>query len=276
MGPDASSPAVFLSYIVIFFFAILLRYFVAAGVFYGYYYVLRSEKYSKKRLSRRKLRKDQMKKEINWSIRSSAIFAAFGAITYWLWQKDLTAVYLDVSDFGYWYLPVSLLILLLLHETYYYWIHRWMHHPKIFRHVHKVHHDSFSPTPWTAFSFHPWESLLEALILPLMLVFIPVHYGVLGFYLLLMTVSSVINHLDIEIYPKAFQKSRLGKELIGATHHHFHHSEFHTNYGLYFTFWDRIMGTESTAYANSKNGLKYSGKEEISSGKFPCRVGRGY
>ena len=120
-----------------------------------------------------------------------------------------------------------------------------MHNPEIFRIVHKVHHDSFTPTPWTAFSFHPWESLIEALILPLILLVIPVNVYVLGLYLLLMTVSSVVNHLDIEIYPVAFQKSWLGKQFIGATHHHYHHSEYKTNYGLYFTFWDKLMGTES-------------------------------
>lgn len=242
---DANEPSAFLAYILIFFLAILFRYFVAAGVFYYYYYVLNFEKFKNKKLSSRGIRKNQLKKEIIWSIKSSAIFAFVGAVTYWLWQNDFTAIYLDINEYGYWYLPISLIIISLIHETYYYWVHRWMHNPKIFRHVHKVHHDSLAPTPWTAFSFHPWESIIEALIVPLILVFIPVHPIVIGIYLLVMTVSSVINHLDIEIYPQSFQKSKFGQLFIGATHHHYHHSEFKTNYGLYFTFWDKWMGTES-------------------------------
>ena len=244
MISDATTPGLFLIYILIFFVAILLRYFVAAGVFYWYYYVLRQEKFAGKRLSRRGGKKGQIRKEIIYSIKSSAIFAAVGAGTFWLWQKGLTVVYLDISTYGYWYLPVSLLLVFLIHETYYYWVHRAMHHPRIFKYVHKVHHDSLAPTPWTAFSFHPWESVIEALILPVILIFVPVNIFVLGFYLLAMTVSSVVNHLDIEIYPQSFLKSRIGKYFIGATHHHYHHAEFHTNYGLYFTFWDRWMGTE--------------------------------
>lgn len=243
---DANTPAAFLICILIFFIAILVRYFVAAGIFHLYYFGKNSAQFSNKRLSRRAWRKGQMKKEISWSIKSSAIFAVVGAATYWMWQNELTAVYIDVAQYSYWYLPVSLLLILLIHETYYYWVHRWMHHPKVFRIVHKVHHDSLTPTPWTAFSFHPWECFLEALILPLMLIIVPVHPFVLGFYLMIMTVSSVINHLDIEVYPLAFQKSWFGKQFIGATHHHFHHEEFKTNYGLYFTFWDKLMGTEST------------------------------
>lgn len=242
---DANNPSAFFVYLLIFFVAILLRYFLAAGFFYYYYFILKKDKFSNKKLSRRGIRKNQFKNEIIWSVYSSAIFALVGAVTYWLWQNDYTQIYLETEKYRYWYLPLSLLTVLLLHETYYYWIHRWMHHPKIFKYVHKVHHDSLTPTPWTAFSFHPWESLLEAIILPLILLVVPLNVFVLGFYLLLMTISSVINHLDIEVYPPVFLKSKIGKLFIGATHHHYHHSEFKTNYGLYFTFWDKWMRTES-------------------------------
>ncbi len=245
LDTENNTLAILLIYASIFFFAIVFRYFVAAGIFYYYFYVKNFGKYDKRRLSKRLANREQLRKEIIWSIKSSAVFALFGAGTYWLWVKGYTAIYLIPDLYGYWYLPVSLIIISLIHETYYYWVHRWMHHPKVFRIVHKVHHDSRIPTPWTAFSFHPWESLIEAVILPLILIFLPVNIYVLGVYLLVMTVSSVVNHLDIEIYPLWFQKSKFGKLFIGATHHHHHHTEFMTNYGLYFTFWDKLMATES-------------------------------
>ncbi|WP_373058924.1 sterol desaturase family protein [Zunongwangia sp. H14] len=251
---DVNRPELFLVCILIFFVAVLFRYLVAAGMFYYYYYVQHPKKYQ--RLSRRKLRKGQLKNEIKWSIWSSAIFAVSGAILYWLWQNGFTAIYLDINAYELWYLPLSLAIVLFLHETYYYWVHRWMHNPQIFRKVHKVHHDSFTPTPWTSFSFHPWESVLEAIILPIILLIVPVNIYVLGFYLLLMTLSSVVNHLDIEIYPKRFLQSNIGKQFIGATHHHYHHTEFKTNYGLYFTFWDRWMDTESEHMENALGNAK--------------------
>ena len=236
----------FIGYVFVFFAILLIRYFATAGIFYAYYLKIKTNPTTTKILSRRPAHKKHVKKEIYWSIVSSAIFAFFGAITCWLWLHDLTAIYLTPFEFGYWYLPLSLMIVLVVHETYYYWLHRAMHHPKIFKFVHRVHHQSISTTPWTAFSFHPWESILEALIVPIILVFIPVNIYVLLFYLVFMTFSSVINHLDIEIYPASFRKSWFGKLWIDATHHHFHHKEFHTNYGLYFTFWDKFMGTESS------------------------------
>ena len=235
----------FLGYVIAFFAILLIRYFITAGFFYAYYLKVKNKKTDKKILSQRPLKKDQVKKEIYWSIISSAIFAFFGALLYWLYLQDFTAIYLDPAEYGFWYLPVSIVAVLLVHETYYYWLHRAMHIPKIYKVVHKVHHNSLSSTPWTAFSFHPWETILEALILPIILLIIPLNIYVLLFYLIFMTFSSMVNHLDIEIYPASFRRSKFGKMWIDATHHHFHHKEFTTNYGLYFTFWDKWMGTES-------------------------------
>lgn len=235
----------FLAYVLIFFIILLIRYFATAGFFYAFYLKVKKSNTDKKILSKRPLKKEQVKKEIYWSVISSAIFAFFGAVTYWLYLNQFTSIYLDPATYGYWYLPLSLVIVLLLHETYYYWVHRAMHFPKIYKVVHKVHHQSLSTTPWTAFSFHPWESIIEALIVPLILIVVPVNIYVLLFYLILMTFSSIINHLDIEVYPESFRKSAFGKLWIDATHHHYHHKEFNTNYGLYFTFWDKLMGTES-------------------------------
>jgi len=235
----------FIDYVFIFFIILLLRYFATAGMFYSYYIKIKNNNSPIKILSGKPAKENQIKKEIYWSVISTAIFAFFGAVTYWLWLNNLTAIYLNPSTFGYWYLPISLVIILLLHETYYYWLHRAMHFPKIFRIVHRVHHQSINTTPWTAFSFHPWESMLEALIIPIILLLLPVNIYVLLFYLIFMTLSSVVNHLDIEVYPVYFRKSTFGKLWIDATHHHYHHKEFNTNYGLYFTFWDKIMGTQS-------------------------------
>lgn len=235
----------FLLYVFIFFLILVLRYFLAAGFFHYYYNIKNKEKFLPRKLSRRPYKKKQLKREIKWSLISSVIFAFTGALLFFLYRNGFTNIYTELSLNDLWYFPLSLILVLLIHETYYYWIHRWMHIPSIYKRVHKVHHDSLAPSPWTAFSFHPWEALLEALILPIVLIFIPLHFSMLLFYLFFMTLSSVINHLDIEIYPEKFQKSYIGRLFIGATHHHHHHSEFNTNYGLYFTFWDKWMHTES-------------------------------
>lgn len=249
MIPELDSFSVFIYFVAIFFAVLIIRYFIAAGVFYWYFYILKFDKWKNKKLNPDKLPDPkQLKIEIKWSVITSSIFAIVCAAAIGLYQAGYTAVYTKITGYGYWYLPLSLLVVLFLHETYYYWVHKWMHHPKIFHHVHKVHHDSIVTSPWTAFSFHPWEGLLEAMILPLLIMIVPMHPYVILTYLVLMTISSVINHLDIELFSYSFQRSRVGRWLIGATHHYYHHKEFKTNYGLYFTFWDKWMGTESKKY----------------------------
>ena len=43
------------------------------------------------------------------------------------------------------WLPLSLLVYLFLHDTWFYWTHRWMHRPRVFRLAHAVHHASKPP-----------------------------------------------------------------------------------------------------------------------------------
>ncbi|MEO8569652.1 MAG: sterol desaturase family protein [Ginsengibacter sp.] len=246
--PDFSTPNFFLFVTLIFFILITGRYFIVAGVFYLIFYIWFPKKWTTRKINLKGYKKGQLRIEVTWSMATAFLFSIAGTITMILWQKGYTKVYVNINEYGWWYLPVSLLVFMVLHETYYYWLHRWMHIPSVFKIVHKVHHNSNITSPFTAFSFHPFEGLLQAIFLPIMLMILPMHYYVIIVQLTIMTFSSVINHLDIEIYPKAFYKNIFAKWLIGASHHSLHHKQFKYNYGLYFTFWDKIKKTESPLY----------------------------
>lgn len=246
--PDLSQPLWFLAATVVVFAVVIGRYLLIAGLFYAVFYKWQKNKWQQRKINARDYKPGQFRKEVGWSMVTALLFAVTGALMALWWQKGWLKVYENVHEYPLWWLPVSLLIALLLHETYYYWLHRWMHHPKIFRIVHKVHHDSNITSPWTAFSFHPLEGLLQALFLPGLLLIMPMHLYVLILHLTIMTFSSVVNHLDIEVYPKGFHKNVFGRWLIGATHHSLHHKQFKYNYGLYFTFWDKWKKTESPLF----------------------------
>jgi lathosterol oxidase len=246
--PDFSNPVWFVTATAVVFAVVMGRYLLIAGIFYAVFYLWFPQQWAQRKINSRHYKKGQFKKEVFWSAVTALIFAVAGSVTLLLWQKGYTKVYLDAGDYPTWWLPASLIISMLLHETYYYWLHRWMHHPKVFSFVHKVHHDSNITSPWTAFSFHPSEGFLQAVFLPMLLIVMPMHLYVILLQLTIMTFSSVVNHLDIEIYPKKFSSQIPGKWLIGATHHSLHHKQFRYNYGLYFTFWDRWKKTESPLY----------------------------
>ena len=119
-----------------------------------------------------------------------------------------------------------------------------MHHPRLFRVMHKVHHDSRPPTAWAAMSFHPSEALTGAIVVPLLVFLIPIHIAMLGAVLAIMTVMGVTNHMGWEMFPRRFVHSRAGNWVITASHHQRHHERYACNYGLYFRVWDRLCGTD--------------------------------
>ena len=182
----------------------------------------------------------QIGKEIGWSLASAAIYGLPAGIVAWGWQQlGWTQIYTDVSA-----LPLSLFLCLFAHDTWFYWTHRWMHLPRVFRAAHAVHHASRPPTAWAAMSFHPWEALTGAFVVPLLVFVIPVHVAVLGLVLTTMTLMGVTNHMGWELFPRALVHSRLGGWLITASHHQRHHENYLCNYGLYFRIWDRLCGTD--------------------------------
>jgi sterol desaturase/sphingolipid hydroxylase (fatty acid hydroxylase superfamily) len=187
----------------------------------------------------------QIRMEIGWSLLSAAIYGVPAGVVAWGWQTlGWTRIYTDVHAMPLWYLPVSLLLYLLAHDTWFYWTHRWMHRPRLFRVAHAVHHASRPPTAWAAMSFHPWEALTGAFVIPVLVFIIPVHVAVLAMVLTVMTVMGVTNHMGWEMFPRRLVHSALGGWLITASHHQRHHELYSCNYGLYFRLWDRLCGTD--------------------------------
>ena len=187
----------------------------------------------------------QIRGEIGWSLASCVIYGLPAGIVAWGWQAHgWTRIYTNVSARPLWWLPLSLALYLLAHDTWFYWTHRWMHEPRLFRLAHAVHHASRPPTAWAAMSFHPIEALSGALVIPALVLVIPIHVAVLGAVLTIMTVMGVTNHMGWEMFPRWLVHSRAGNWLITASHHQRHHDRYTCNYGLYFRIWDRLCGTD--------------------------------
>jgi sterol desaturase/sphingolipid hydroxylase (fatty acid hydroxylase superfamily) len=187
----------------------------------------------------------QIGREIGWSLASAAIYGVPAGIVAWGWQQHgWTRIYTDAADYPLWWLPASVLLYLFLHDTWFYWTHRWMHRPRLFRIAHAVHHASKPPTAWAAMSFHPVEALTGAIVIPLLVFLVPIHAGALLFVLLVMTVMGVTNHMGWELFPRWLIEGPAGRWLITASHHQRHHRDYRCNYGLYFRVWDRLCGTD--------------------------------
>lgn len=187
----------------------------------------------------------QIRREIGWSLASSLIYAAPAGVLAWGWQAHgWTRIYSNVAEYPLWWLPASLIVYLFLHDSWFYWTHRAMHWPPIYKRVHAVHHASREPTAWAAMSFHPWESVTGAILVPALVLLIPIHSIVLLLVLLVMTIMGVTNHMGWELFPRWLVRGTAGRWLITASHHQRHHEKHLCNFGLYFRVWDRLCGTD--------------------------------
>lgn len=187
----------------------------------------------------------QIRLEIAWSLLSAAIYGIPAGIVAWGWnERGWTLIYTDWGRYPIWYLPLSLFLYLVIHDSWFYWSHRWLHRPVPFRLAHAVHHASRPPTAWAAMNFHPIEALTGAIVIPALVFVIPIHIAMLGMVLAIMTFMGVTNHMGWEIFPRRIVHSRIGEWLITASHHQRHHDLYRCNYGLYFRFWDRLCGTD--------------------------------
>lgn len=235
-------------YTVVFFGVIVARYFLIAGGAYWLFYVFLGKIIPQKSLRRSHPDLQLIKREIKMSVVSAIIFALSAAFVMMEYNWKITHLYTNLDQYGLWYLGVSFVIVLLLQDTYFYFLHRLFHHPLLFKWIHFGHHRSGEPTPWTSFAFDLPEALIQAFFFVGIVLIIPLHFFTLIAVLLTMTVWAVWNHLGFEIFPVSFPNHWLGKWLIGSTHHAIHHRRYTVHYGLYFTFWDKFCGTEDPHY----------------------------
>jgi len=188
------------------------------------------------------------KHDLGFSTSTFLVFALFDVCLLYLDVKGYTLLYFNIDDYGYLWLVLSFFIVLFIDDTFFYWSHRAMHLPRFYKFFHKVHHESTDPSPLTAFAFHPSEAVIEQMmgfILPFLL---PLNFGVVIAWQVFSMLNNVLHHLGYEVYPKGWVKFPLLKYKAASTHHNMHHQLFNGNYSLYFTWWDKWMGTEFKDY----------------------------
>lgn len=124
-----------------------------------------------------------------------------------------------------------------IQSFHFYLVHRALHIPLVYRHVHYLHHRNVSIEPWSGLSMHPVEHLIYLSLLLMFLVVPahPVHFLFMGYYLSLATATSHAGFENLVIGGSPRLK-------IGAFFHQLHHRFFECNYGNQETPWDKWFG----------------------------------
>ncbi|OKS89258.1 sterol desaturase family protein [Mucilaginibacter polytrichastri] len=233
-----------------------IRYFIIAGLPFILCYKILTTWFAKSKIQQRQAALSDFKREVLHSMQTTAVLVVIAYLVLFTPFKNYTHVYTNLSDYPWWWVGVSLVMCLVIHDTYFYWMHRLLHHKRLFRYTHLVHHQSTNPSPWTSYSFHFLEACTEGGVLLLIVMLIPVH----PFTVLLFTITgfiiNVYGHLGYEVAPRWFRHSFLFEIVNTSVHHNLHHSKFKGNYGLYFRLWDRLLKTEHPDYVKEYDRIQ--------------------
>lgn len=226
----------------------LVRYLIIAGIaFAGWYRANRAPR----RLGRLQdliPSGKQIRRELVFSVASTLVFGLVNGVLFGYGLMQHSQVYHRIGDFGWTYFWLSMVLMMIVHDTYFYWMHRLMHQRALFRHFHRVHHLSTNPTPWTAYAFHPLEAVVEAGAVVLIIFVMPTHLLALMIFETISIAINVYGHLGYELYPAHWPRHWFGRWINTSVAHNTHHATARHNYGLYFLFWDRLCGTLDPAY----------------------------
>lgn len=227
----------------LFAFILVFGYLLPAGQFYLRYYVCHKPEDAKLRIQERQPAPGQIRREIRLSMITVAIWAAMSTVLVEMYKAGHTATYIHFRDYPLWYLPISFVLCALLHDTYFYWTHRFMHWRPVFKYFHLAHHRSIAPTPWAIYAFDPLEAVTQFIGIMLLVMFLPLHPLVLLAFLSYDTLVNTAGHTGYEMVPKPVSQHWFLKYFNTVTHHDSHHTNTRVNFGSFFNVWDRLMGT---------------------------------
>ncbi len=190
----------------------------------------------------------QVRDNMFWTLGSGVFFwSAYEVLMFW----SLANGYVPLVTWGanpIWFVAIFLLIPL-WESFYFYWIHRLIHLPFLYKHIHAVHHRNINVGPWSGLSMHPAEHAiyLGSVLIHFVVGAHPLH---IIFHLQYYALSAVTTHTGFQgLVIK--DKNRLA---LGTFHHQMHHRYFECNYGSLEIPWDKWFGSfhDGTVEANER------------------------
>jgi len=150
----------------------------------------------------------------------------------------------------------QMLWMMVMEDFMFYFGHKLLHHPKLYPHIHKVHHESKSTIALSAIATHPLEYLLGNVI--------PTSLGVSlcpgKIHILTGTIfvyARIFDTLEGHCgYDFPYTMTRWIPLTVTSNYHNYHHLVNIGNYASQFTIWDSIFGSNKEYYEHVEKELK--------------------
>ena len=190
----------------------------------------------------------QIRDNMFWTTASGVtVWTAYEVLIFWAIANGLAPMLTWAAN-PIWFIALFLLIPV-WESFYFYWIHRFLHIPFFYKHVHALHHRNINVGPWSGMAMHPVEHLifLGSVLIHFVVAAHPVH---ILFHLQYYALTAATTHTGFEGMVVK-DKNRLK---LGTFHHQMHHRYFECNYGSLELPWDKWFGSfhDGTAASDAK------------------------
>ena len=217
---------------------------VIAGGLHLYFYVLRGQgdalKFERRGMARGNRLfnfSNQVHDNMFWSLTSGVLqISVFQAVTMWMMANGYAPV-MTLGDHPVWFV-LWLLLIPIWSAFHFYWVHRLLHVPFLYRHVHSLHHRNVNVGPWSGLSMHPVEHFIYLTTLAIHWVVLshPIH---LFFHVIFQGPGAAMTHTGYESLLVRDKRALT----LGTFYHQLHHRYYECNYGNQEMPWDRWFGT---------------------------------
>jgi Delta7-sterol 5-desaturase len=212
------------------------------GFAHWWFYTLKRDQAAEWKLQPRRFLSDAVARGAFIGGSANMFFGSFisGTFVWYIVNGGWSAVYFDVSDYGLLWLPVSAVVLFFMVDAGFYYSHRALHTPLLYRLIHHHHHRYVAPVVFAASAMHVVEFLTFEAILMLPAFVLPVHWAVYLAVILYTNFVGMVDHSGIRVqWPFPFHGDN--------RFHDDHHAYSYCNFGLHSESFDRLHGTIRTA-----------------------------
>jgi sterol desaturase/sphingolipid hydroxylase (fatty acid hydroxylase superfamily) len=245
------------------------RYLIAATLIASLVWVLRRTRWASRKIQTREATRADFVREFSAAIRTVLVYTVLAVPMVWAFRNgSLQSYQVSVGPLGF---AAYLAAMVLAHDTWFYWTHRAMHTKPLYKHFHRFHHRTVTPTAWTAYAFAMPEAAMMFLFMPIFFALVPTPTPVVFTFLAIMILRNAMGHAGLELHPRGWATQPVLRWITTTTHHDMHHgSSFNHNYGFYFTWWDKLMGTEHPDYVQTFDRVTRRDAEAVDAPRVPA------